>query len=121
RIQIMVGGMGSNVTCRLAARQADELNVDGMSPREVREPLPTIRARCEEIGRNPDHLRVSVHVFWEDDAWRRSGAEREQLLRDYADAGVDRVIGLLQESAGSDEPLAALAEDARAAGLALAN
>ena len=117
----MVGGNGPNVTWRLAARHADELNVDGMSPREVREALPTIRARCEEIGRNPDDLRVSVHVFWEDDAWRRSGAEREQLLRDYADAGADRVIGLLQESAGSDEPLAALAEDARAAGLALAN
>ena len=121
RIPIMVGGNGPNVTWRLAARHADELNVDGMSPREVREALPTIRARCEEIGRNPDDLRVSVHVFWEDDAWRRSGAEREQLLRHYADAGVDRVIGLLQESAGSDEPLAALAEDARAAGLALAN
>ena len=121
RIPIMVGGNGPNVTWRLAARHADELNVDGMSPREVREALPTIRSRCEEIGRNPDHLRVSVHVFWEDDAWRRSGAEREQLLRDYADAGVDRVIGLLQESAGSDEPLAALAEDARAAGLALAD
>ena len=121
RIPIMVGGNGPNVTWRLAARHADELNIDGMSPREVREALPTIRARCEEIGRNPDHLRVSVHVFWEDDAWRRSGAEREELLRAYADAGVDRVIGLLQGSARSDEPLAELASDARAAGCALAD
>ena len=121
RIPIMVGGNGPNVTWRLAARHADELNVDGMSPREVREALPTIRSRCEEIGRDPDDLRVSVHVFWEDDAWRRSGAEREELLRAYADAGVDRVIGLLQESAGSDEPLAELASDARAAGCALAD
>ena len=121
RIPIMVGGNGPNVTWRLAARHADELNVDGMSPREVREALPTIRSRCEEIGRDPDDLRVSVHVFWEDDAWRRSGAGREELLRDYADAGVDRVIGLLQESAGSDEPLAELASDARAAGCALAD
>ena len=121
RIPIMVGGNGPNVTWRLAARHADELNVDGMSPREVREALPTIRSRCEEIGRDPDDLRVSVHVFWEDGAWRRSGAERVELLRDYADAGVDRVIGLLQGSARSDEPLAELASDARAAGCALAD
>ena len=40
---IMVGGNGPNVTWRLAARYADELNVDGLSPDEVREALPTIR------------------------------------------------------------------------------
>ena len=32
RIPIMVGGNGPNVTWRLAARFADELNVDGLSP-----------------------------------------------------------------------------------------
>ena len=36
RVPIMVGGNGPNVTWRLAARYADELNVDGMSPAEVR-------------------------------------------------------------------------------------
>src|SRR6187431_2265746 len=34
RIPIMVGGNGPNVTWRLAARFADELNVDGLSPAE---------------------------------------------------------------------------------------
>ena len=61
---IMVGGNGPNVTWRLAARYADELNVDGMSPDEVRDALPTIRARCEEIGRDPESLSISVHVWW---------------------------------------------------------
>jgi alkanesulfonate monooxygenase SsuD/methylene tetrahydromethanopterin reductase-like flavin-dependent oxidoreductase (luciferase family) len=121
RVPIMVGGNGPNVTWRLAAKFADELNVDGMSPAEVREALPTIRARCEEIGRDPGELRVSVHVWWGDEAWRRSGEARRQLLNDYADAGVDRVMGLLQQSANSDEPLAELAEDAGAAGMALAD
>lgn len=116
RVPIMVGGNGPNVTWRLAARHADELNVDGMSPAEVREALPTIRARCEEIGRDPAELRVSVHIWWGDDAWRTTGETRGQLLRDYAEAGVDRVMGLLQESATSDEALEQLAEDARAAG-----
>jgi F420-dependent oxidoreductase-like protein len=121
RVPIMVGGNGPNVTWRLAARHADELNVDGMSPQEVRDALPTIRARCEEIGRDPDDLRLSVHIWWGDKAWRRAGESRRELLREYAEAGVDRVMGLLQESARSDEPLAMLAQDARAAGMALAD
>ena len=119
RVPIMVGGNGPNVTWRLAARHADELNVDGMSPGEVRDALPTIRARCEEIGRDPDDLRLSVHIWWGDKAWRRPGESRQDLLREYADAGVDRVMGLLQDSVDSDEPLAGLADDAQAAGLVL--
>src|SRR5918992_5755337 len=106
---IMVGGNGPNVTWRLAARYADELNVDGMSPDEVREAQPVIRARCEEIGRDPDSLALSVHVWWGTEAWRDGGAARQQLLRDYADLGVSRVMGLLQASATDDEALDALA------------
>ena len=79
---IMVGGNGPNVTWRLAARYADELNVDGISPDEVREALPTIRARCEEIDRDPDSLAVSVHVWWGTDGVARGGEARRELLRD---------------------------------------
>ena len=57
-------------------------------------------------------------ALWGDDAWREAGEARQQVLREYADAGVDRVMGLLQRSADSDEPLIALAEDVRTAGLA---
>ena len=55
-IPIMVGGDGQNVTWRLAAKYADELNVDGMTVDEARAALPVIRERCEEIGRDPDSL-----------------------------------------------------------------
>jgi len=116
---IMVGGNGPNVTWRLAARYADELNVDGLSPDEVREALPTIRARCEEIDRDPDSLALSVHAFWETDEWRDGGEARRELLRAYADLGVSRVIGLLQSSAEDDGALEELADDARAAGVEL--
>jgi F420-dependent oxidoreductase-like protein len=116
---IMVGGNGPNVTWRLAARFADELNLDGFSPDEVREALPTIRSRCEEIGRDPDTLSVSVHTWWGMDQWTATGSERQQFLADYADVGVSRVIGLLRASAGSDEALERLAEDARGAGVEL--
>jgi len=116
---IMVGGNGPNVTWRLAARYADELNLDGLSPDEVREALPTIRSRCEEIERDPASLAVSVHVWWGTEEWRATGEARQDLLNAYADLGVSRVIGLLKASVESDDALDGLAADARAAGLEL--
>jgi alkanesulfonate monooxygenase SsuD/methylene tetrahydromethanopterin reductase-like flavin-dependent oxidoreductase (luciferase family) len=116
---IMVGGNGPNVTWRLAARYADELNVDGLSPDEVRDALPTIQARCEEIDRDPGSLAISVHIWWGTDAWRDRGEPRRELLRAYAELGVSRVMGLLRTSADDDSALEELAEDARAAGVEL--
>jgi len=117
---IMVGGNGPKVTWRLAARYADELNVDGMSPDELRDALPTIRARCEEIDRDPDSLAVSVHVWWGTPEWSAAGAARQELLAEYEELGASRVIGLLQASAQSGEALDELAADARAVGVELA-
>jgi alkanesulfonate monooxygenase SsuD/methylene tetrahydromethanopterin reductase-like flavin-dependent oxidoreductase (luciferase family) len=117
----MVGGNGPNVTWRLAARHADELNLDGLSTTELREALPVIRSRCEEIGRDPDSLRVSLHAWWGDDDWRTSGDRRIAYLAELRDLGLSRVIGLLQASATVDGVLEALAEDARAAGVELAS
>lgn len=118
---VMVGGNGPKVTWRLAARYADELNLDGMSPDEVREALPTIRARCEEIDRDPESLAISVHIWWGEPAWAETGAARQQLLRDYAELGISRVMGLLQASADGDGAVASLVDDARAAGVDLAD
>ena len=117
---IMVGGNGPNVTWRLAARYADELNLDGLSPDEVRGALPTIRARCDEIGRDPDSLAISVHAWWGMPDWQQGGDGRQRFLRDYAELGVSRLIGLLRASAESDDALASLAADAAAAGVELA-
>ena len=118
RVPIMVGGNGPNVTWRLAARHADELNLDGMSPADVVEALPVIRARCEEVSRDPATLHISVHVWGEDIA--EAGQARIDRLAGFADAGVSRVMGLVRASAKTDEALASLAEDARAAGVSLA-
>jgi F420-dependent oxidoreductase-like protein len=118
RVPIMVGGNGPNVTWRLAARHADELNLDGMSPDDVREALPVIRSRCEEMDRDPATLAISVHI------WRSnlepSGAQRVDLLAGYRELGVDRVMGLLMASATSDEALESLVADGRAAGIEFA-
>jgi len=118
RVPIMVGGNGPNVTWRLAARHADELNVDGMSPADVAKALPVIRGRCEEIDRDPETLKVSVHIWGED--MSRPGAERVQRLAAFRDLGVSRVMGLDRGCASRDDALEMLAEDARAAGVDLA-
>ena len=69
---------GPNVTWRLAAQHADELNVDGMSPDEVAEALPVIRSRCEEIGRDPATLAdLGPHLDRERSA---KGRVRVELL-----------------------------------------
>jgi F420-dependent oxidoreductase-like protein len=118
RVPIMVGGNGPNVTWRLAATHADELNVDGMSPADVAKALPVIRGRCEEIGRDPESLKVSVHIWGED--MSRPGAKRVDRLAAFRELGVSRAMGLDRGSATSDDALEVLAEDARAAGVELA-
>ena len=118
RVPIMVGGNGPNVTWRLAARHADELNLDGMLPEDVRDALPVIRSRCEEIDRDPATLAISVHI-WSEHA-RVEGQPRIDLLGGYREVGVSRVMTIVRSSATSDEALESLAQDARAAGLELA-
>jgi F420-dependent oxidoreductase-like protein len=117
RVPIMVGGNGPNVTWRLAARHADELNLDGLVPDEVVEALPVIRSRCEEIQRDPSTLAISVHVWSEQ---LGEGAPRVELFEAYASLGVSRVMTLVRASTKGDEALESLASDARAAGLELA-
>jgi F420-dependent oxidoreductase-like protein len=114
RVPIVVGGNGANVTWRLAARHADEINLDKMLPDAVAQALPVIRARCEEIGRDPASLRVSVHISRHDKV--SPGAERIDRLARYRDLGVARTIEFLPSAARDDEALAAYADDMVRAG-----
>jgi F420-dependent oxidoreductase-like protein len=122
KLPIMVGGNGPNVTWRLAARYADELNLDGVTPVELSVAMPTIRSRCEEIGRDPESLAVSVHLWWHEIGGPAdsSSQARIDLLGEYADLGVARTMHLLRSSVDSDEALESYAADARAAGADLA-
>jgi alkanesulfonate monooxygenase SsuD/methylene tetrahydromethanopterin reductase-like flavin-dependent oxidoreductase (luciferase family) len=117
RIPILVGGNGPNRTWRLAARYADELNLDWLTPEEVAENRALIAARCEEVGRDPLTLRLSVNIGRE--ATAVEGPARVDLLRRYADAGVDRVMTMIRASASDDAALARFADDCRAAGCQL--
>jgi F420-dependent oxidoreductase-like protein len=115
RLPIIVGGNGPKVTWRLAARFADELNLDALMPDEVERALPVIAERCREIGREPASLRVSVHVWGRPDA--PPGVDRRQRLRDYAGLGLSRAI-LQGFGAVSDARLLdRIADDAAAVGM----
>ena len=114
RIPILVGGNGPNRTWRLAARFANELNLDWLSPEEVMEARPVIDSRCAEIGRDPGTLRVSVNIGR--DASGVEGAPRVDLLRRYVDAGVDRVMTMIRASAADEGALERFADDCVAAG-----
>ena len=109
---IIVGGNGREVTWRLAARYANEVNLDNVPPGEIEEAKAVLAQRCHEIGRDPASLRLSVHIWWES----LETGSREALLRAYADAGVDRVMALVRPAASDDTALEHFRDQARAAG-----
>jgi F420-dependent oxidoreductase-like protein len=117
RPPIIVGGNGPEVTWRIAAKFADELNLVFKSPDEVVADLPTIRARCEEIGRDPATLRVSVYAS--DEEMRAPGAARVDLIGKYAQAGISRLVAFPTRWDPTSEVQALFAADCKAAGVKL--
>jgi F420-dependent oxidoreductase-like protein len=117
RVPILVGGNGPNRTWRLAARFADELNLDWFTPEEIVEQRPLIASRCEEIGRDPATLRLSVNIGRPQS--EPEGAVRVDLLRRYREAGVGRVMTLIRACADDEGALERFAEDCAAAGCEL--
>ncbi|HEY7589763.1 MAG TPA: TIGR03560 family F420-dependent LLM class oxidoreductase [Candidatus Limnocylindrales bacterium] len=117
RVPILVGGNGRERTWRLAARYADELNLDAMPPEELPEALSVIAARCEEIDRDPATLRVSVHVWWEQLA---KAPSRAALLAAYREAGASRIMTLVRDAARDPAALESFRDDAVLAGAELA-
>jgi len=115
RLPIVVGGNGPKVTWRLAARFADELNLDALMPDEVERALPVIAERCREAGRDPASLRVSVHVWGR--PYAAPGAARRQRLRDYEGLGLSRTILQAFGAVSDDRLLDGIADDASAVGL----
>jgi alkanesulfonate monooxygenase SsuD/methylene tetrahydromethanopterin reductase-like flavin-dependent oxidoreductase (luciferase family) len=115
RIPILIGGNGPNVTWRLAARYADELNLDAMSVERVEASLPIIRQRCEEIGRDPSTLRVSAHLWGDGQAV--DGEDRRSKLRALESLGISRVMIQGFGSVSDDHLMDRVAEDCAAVGM----
>jgi alkanesulfonate monooxygenase SsuD/methylene tetrahydromethanopterin reductase-like flavin-dependent oxidoreductase (luciferase family) len=116
RMPIIVGGNGQKVTWRLAAKYADELNLDGPDPDVIASWMPIIRERCEEIDRDPATLPVSALIHWRG----KKGQERIETMQKLIEAGLTRFhSGEDPDSMDSDEPLEQLTEEARQAGVEL--
>jgi F420-dependent oxidoreductase-like protein len=111
-LPLLMGGTAGPRGAALAARWADEYNVVQAAPDEAAAARARLRAACEKEGRDPDSLTFSLMqavVIGADEADVRR--RREQLggdetagwpsgtpdqvaarLREYADAGVERVM-----------------------------
>lgn len=62
RPRIIVGGSGSPRSFRLAARYADEFNLNGSSPQRTREQYALLDQACRDAGRDPATLTHSAMV-----------------------------------------------------------
>ena len=113
RIPIVVGGNGPNRTWRLAARFADELNLDALTPQALAAAIPVIRDRCEEINRDPTTLRLSVHI-WGEAGDVDPGGPRQERFAEYAALGVHRIIVQGFHGVSDPDSLNSLIEDCQA-------
>jgi F420-dependent oxidoreductase-like protein len=115
RIPIIVGGNGPNVTMRLAARFADELNLVFKPLDEIPELMAIARQRCEEIDRDPSTLRLSMYVA--DPEVKEPGQRRVDTLGRLARMGLDRLVAFPTRYGATREVQEQFAEDCRAAGV----
>jgi len=117
KIPLIVGGNGRQRTAGLAVRFADELNFVFKSPAWAVERMAEVRARCETAGRDPASLRFSMYTLDED--FRDAGQRRVDLLGEFLESGLDRIVCFPTKYDPSSEAQAAFAEDCLAAGITL--
>jgi alkanesulfonate monooxygenase SsuD/methylene tetrahydromethanopterin reductase-like flavin-dependent oxidoreductase (luciferase family) len=55
----MIGGGGEKKTLRMVAQYADESNLTGIAPDEVRRKLDALDAHCQRLGRDRNEITVS--------------------------------------------------------------
>jgi alkanesulfonate monooxygenase SsuD/methylene tetrahydromethanopterin reductase-like flavin-dependent oxidoreductase (luciferase family) len=118
RPPIIVGGNGPDVTMRLAVRFADELNLVFIGTEKAAELMKLARQRCEEIGRDPATLRLSLYCADKDS--RTPGQARVDFIGRCAALGLDRLVAFPTMASPTREAQASYAADCRAAGVKLA-
>ena len=115
-IPIIVGGNGRDRIAGQAIRHGDELNFVFLGPREIRERIAEVRARCEREGRDPDTLRFSLYTRDEEMA---AGPRRVDALARLDGIGLVRIVCFPTREDPTLDAQARFAEDCRAAGLEL--
>ena len=87
RPPFVIGGQGERRLLPIAARWADQWNYPGRTGDGLRAKLDVLRVCCADIGRDPDTIEVSSHVFDPTDP----GLAVVQA-RELTDAGCQNVI-----------------------------
>jgi len=117
RVPIIVGGNGRKFTRRLAIRHADEINLVELGLEALRIEMADIAGQCENAGRDPASLRISL--FLDERDLLLEDHARQDLLAGYAASGLDRLITFPMMWDISLESLPRFAEDCLSAGIAL--
>jgi F420-dependent oxidoreductase-like protein len=60
RPEILIGGSGERKTLRLVAQYGDACNLFATTPDEVAHKLDVLRGHCEDVGRDPADIRVTL-------------------------------------------------------------
>ena len=89
---IVVGGYGKPRLLHIAARHADELNLDTPTPEGCREIFGRLDAACLAIGRDPREVRRSAMLMWGEAEVALPFAEQRARLAAYRDVGVQRIV-----------------------------
>ncbi len=63
RPPLVIGGGGEKRTLRIAAKYADHWNFPGRTGDELKLKLAVLHQHCEDVGRDPSQIEVSVHLF----------------------------------------------------------
>ena len=86
---ICIGGAGEKRTLPLVARYADHWDFPGSDTERFAAKRAILQEKCEEIGRDPNEITTSMHVWVENDT--PPSATAETCAR-FAEAGADLSI-----------------------------
>jgi F420-dependent oxidoreductase-like protein len=89
---IVLGGYGKPRLLALAARYADELNLDNPTPDQARTIFAALDDACRARGRDPGTLKRSVMLEWNGEAATATAAEQRRTLAPYVEIGVQRMV-----------------------------
>ena len=108
---IVVGGYGKPKLLALAARYADELNLDNPTPERAREVFAALDGACRQAGREPSTVRRSVMLAWDGPDAKSSPEEQRRLFARYRSVGTDRMVLDGWPGVGTPETIEALGRE----------
>jgi F420-dependent oxidoreductase-like protein len=100
RPPFVIGGRGERRTLRIAARWADQWNLPWGSLDELRGRIALLRGYCDELGRDPGEVEVSVQVDVDGPV-----EQLREAASAYLAAGADHIVLVLP---GRDDDRATL-------------